>query len=197
MYKCECGREFEKAQSINAHYSRCKVHRGDKYVARKDYPFRNLSAEKRNEIHTKAGKTSFISVDRRKSMMEGLKRSPNRHKLGGYRKGSKRWKGEKYNGVWMDSSWEVRFVKKLDEFGIKWRKNFAPFEYEYDNVIRRYVPDFYLPEIDTWVEVKGWETEKDFFKWKDFPHKLSIVRGDKLAEIERSGSMVELVYTLG
>ena len=34
-YICECGREFEKSQSYNAHLSHCKVHLGDeKYQAR-------------------------------------------------------------------------------------------------------------------------------------------------------------------
>lgn len=34
-YVCECGREFSKSQSYNAHLSHCKIHLGDtKYNAR-------------------------------------------------------------------------------------------------------------------------------------------------------------------
>jgi hypothetical protein len=52
-YKCECGKEFLKSQSINAHYSRCKVHRGEKYVARSNDPFKNLSILERQAIYEK------------------------------------------------------------------------------------------------------------------------------------------------
>ena len=31
MYKCECGKEFEKSQSFNAHKSNCKIHYQVKY----------------------------------------------------------------------------------------------------------------------------------------------------------------------
>jgi len=32
MYTCECGRNFEKSNSLNAHYCYCKIHRKGKPV---------------------------------------------------------------------------------------------------------------------------------------------------------------------
>ena len=38
------------------------------------------------------------------------------------------------------------------------------FSYEFKGA-REYFPDFYLPEHDAYVEVKGYKTDKDSAKW--------------------------------
>jgi predicted nuclease of restriction endonuclease-like RecB superfamily len=56
-----------------------------------------------------------------------------------------------YEDIWMRSSWEVAYAKYCDKNKIKW-------EYEpkiFDLGKSRYIPDFYLPESDTYVEIKG------------------------------------------
>lgn len=59
-----------------------------------------------------------------------------------------------YNGVLMDSSWEVRLAKSLDEANIEWLRP-SPIRYELDGVNRKYFPDFYLPEYDLYVDPKN------------------------------------------
>ena len=61
-------------------------------------------------------------------------------------------------------------------------RNKKTFSYEYDK-IRQYTPDFYLPNIDCYVEVKGWKREKDEAKWKSFPEKLLILSGTDLQNL--------------
>jgi hypothetical protein len=80
-YKCECGKEFLKSQSINAHYSRCKVHRGEKYVARSNDPFKNLSILERQAIYEKRdlhnrGRT--LSEDHKTKISIGLENAETR-----------------------------------------------------------------------------------------------------------------------
>jgi hypothetical protein len=36
-----------------------------------------------------------------------------------------------------------------------------------------YTPDFYLPETDTYIEIKGWFREKDKIKMNNFKIKYS------------------------
>ena len=54
-------------------------------------------------------------------------------KTGGYNYASgnnKYFKGSLYNGIWMDSSWETEFVKRLDFIGVEWTKNYKFVLYE-------------------------------------------------------------------
>jgi len=71
--------------------------------------------------------------------------------------------------VMMDSTWEVALAKKLDELGIKWRRDESMI-LEYRTVRgrkRKYIPDFYLPDYDLYVEVKGYWTDAARYKMKD------------------------------
>ena len=70
------------------------------------------------------------------------------------------------NGVSVQGKWEYNIATKLVELGIKWTKpktNNDLFKYELDGKIRSYAPDFFLPEYDVYLEVKGhwWGNDKD------------------------------------
>ena len=61
----------------------------------------------------------------------------------------------------MDSSWERELAIKFDNLKIKWIKNPTYFKYENLNgEIRKYYPDFYLPDYDCYIEVKGYWTDE-------------------------------------
>lgn len=92
-------------------------------------------------------------------------------KIGGYRKNSTRKHRSIYNGFQMDSGAELAFVKLLDEYNIAWWKNEGQikFKYEHPNGVNNYIPDFYLPDYDLWVEIKGkyyFNENIDPYKWK-------------------------------
>lgn len=70
-----------------------------------------------------------------------------------------------YNGIVLDGSWEYEVAKWLDKNSISWTKDVKGFEYEWHGK-RTYFPDFYLPDLDIYVEVKGFERERDRIKWK-------------------------------
>lgn len=57
-----------------------------------------------------------------------------------------------YKGIRMRSQVEIRCAKKLDDAGIKWIYEYKRFYLE--DLDRTYLPDFYLPEFDTYLEVK-------------------------------------------
>jgi len=74
--------------------------------------------------------------------------------------------GEK---VSMDSTWEVALAQRLDALGIRWIRN-PSIKLKYTTRGRRarnYIPDFYLPEHDVYVEVKGYWTDAARHKMKD------------------------------
>ena len=55
--------------------------------------------------------------------------------------------------------------------------------YEFDNKKSRYIPDFYLIDEDLYVEIKGYETDKDRAKWLYFPYKLLVLKARELFEL--------------
>jgi len=79
------------------------------------------------------------------------------------------YRGQKFHG-----NWEVDVAKWLDENNISWVRPNNPIEYEWNGKTHLYFPDFYLPEHDIFVEVKGYETERDTCKWAEVPNLLTI-----------------------
>ena len=99
---------------------------------------------------------------------------------GGYRQGSGRGIKCFYTSpiagtVHLDSSWELEYAKWLDSKGILWERNTNKFPFIYKNGPRFYIPDFYIIGSNSYVEIKGYKTEIDNFKWKQFPYKLIVL----------------------
>lgn len=76
---------------------------------------------------------------------------------------SSRSKHTYYKDIMFRSPWEAKVAKYLDDNNIKW---------EYENHKRKiplkngssYIVDFYLPETDRYIEVKGWWDKKSIEK---------------------------------
>jgi hypothetical protein len=105
-------------------------------------------------------------------------------KIGGYRKNSGRCKHIQYKGVDIQGTWELKFVEFLDSKDIKWERNKVGYKYLFEDKERQYYPDFFLPQYNLYVEVKGYETNKDKAKWKQFPFELLIVRRKEIFDLE-------------
>ena len=91
--------------------------------------------------------------------------------------------------VVMDSTWEVMMANRLNELDITWVRD-PKMKLEYKTRggrMRNYIPDFYLPDFDIYIEVKGYWTDAAKHKMKDIikrnPGKICIL--ESLAEIGR------------
>lgn len=89
-----------------------------------------------------------------------------------------------YKGESFDGTWELKMAMWFDSNSIEWVRNKRSFPYIFDRE-RRYTPDFFLPNVGCYVEVKGWATLKDEAKWRDFPKELQllILRGEDLLNL--------------
>jgi len=67
----------------------------------------------------------------------------------------------KYKGYKFRSRLEARWAVFFDSIGIEWLYEPEGFEKEVNGELIRYLPDFYLPEKNIWVEVKGKLSECD------------------------------------
>lgn len=77
-------------------------------------------------------------------------------------------KRTKYNKIWFRSSYEYLFAKWLNKNKIKWHYESKTF----DLGNTTYTPDFYLPDTDTYIEIKGYWLPKAKKKFKLFKHKF-------------------------
>jgi hypothetical protein len=88
------------------------------------------------------------------------------------------------DGIKLQGQWEVDFYLWAKEEGLNPRRPTEAFKYEW-NGERWYHPDFYIESKDLYVEVKGYETDRDRAKWRDFPRKLRIIKEAEIKSIRQ------------
>ena len=93
--------------------------------------------------------------------------------------------------VRMDSSWEVKCAEKLDELNVEWERT-EDIKLKYIDKraqTRNYIPDFYLPEYDIYLEVKGYWTTPARWKMRSVmdrnPGKIRLLESlDEISDLE-------------
>ena len=74
-------------------------------------------------------------------------------------------KREYYKNICFRSTWEVQTAKWLDQHNIEWLYESKVFSLKINN---SYTPDFYLPKLDKYIEVKGYWREDAKNKFNEF-----------------------------
>jgi hypothetical protein len=111
-------------------------------------------------------------------------------KTGGYRtnSGNKRFHKSRYQGIWMDSGWELEFAKRCDSLGLIWERGKRILKYKTeDGVDHKYHPDFYIPSRDVFIETTGHQYPEKFEKLrlvKIFNPNIRIQVIDNLKDIK-------------
>ena len=202
-----CKKEFLNPNSLRNHERLCKENPGRQIIKSNFIEYNRKIKElglPGNNQYTKAkkeGRTITISDDLRKKLSDsgkGRKLSKDqKSKISDSMKRVVREKPESYSasnvngrvkkvlykGVLMDSKWELEFAEWCDKESISWEKNTLGFEYEW-NGNRIYYPDFYLKDLKRFVEVKGYERERDLVKWKSVPD-LIIIKMEEIKKIRQ------------
>jgi hypothetical protein len=87
--------------------------------------------------------------------------------------------------VYLDGTWELAVAKWLDEKQYNWKRNTKRFRYiNLKGTISHYVPDFWVEELNSYVEVKGYETALDRCKWSQFKDPLVVWKRTELTEMK-------------
>lgn len=89
----------------------------------------------------------------------------------------------KYKGITMDSSWEVALAEFLDKKNVKWVRTHSMWFPWKDSTgkIRRYHPDFYLPDFKLYLDPKNKKKlEDDMSKLSDVvkTHEIDLIVGE-------------------
>jgi len=95
-----------------------------------------------------------------------------------------------YKGVSLKGTWEVTIAKILDKYKIKWTNKIKPIPYFWKKKWHLYFPDFYLLDYDNYIEVKGYQRERDLFKWKYVDKPLTILKKKEFKELNKDDSKI-------
>mgnify|MGYP001465051935 CR=1 FL=1 len=108
-------------------------------------------------------KKALTGVKRTKEACENLSKSAAKRILEGKHRNNWTNKRYKYNNINFRSNWEVNLAKILEELNINYE--YEKHKIKMDNN-KHYIPDFYLPKYNTFVEVKGCMDEYSIYKYK-------------------------------
>ena len=87
--------------------------------------------------------------------------------------------------ITLDGTWELEVAKWLDAQNYNWKRNKQRFQYiNLKNVISYYTPDFWVEELNGYLEVKGYETELDRCKWQQFTENLIVWKRKDLQKLK-------------
>lgn len=180
MFICQyCDKNFESKLSVKCHEVRCQLNPNRKeWVSWRRAWNEGLTKEtderlqKISDAYKKRyanGEIKTISHKHSKETKEKLSiiRSEilsNNEECGGFRN-VKWYKIKNINNeeYVVRGTWEYNFALKLNSLNILWIKN-KYLNYFINEVKKTYNPDFYLPELNEYVEVKGYFSENDKIK---------------------------------
>lgn len=131
-------------------------------------------------VHTYNSKKIFCS---RVCMNQDKDYKFKKKAAGGYREGSGYGKSGWYKGVQCDSSYELAWVIYHLEHNIEFIRNKQKFKYVYNEKEHFYIPDYFLPKDQLFIEVKGFSTEQHKAKIKCFNKQIKVLYKKDLKEI--------------
>lgn len=193
-----CGKECKNLNSLKQHECRCKNNPDRINVINKNFNAKgkvawNKGLTKETDVRVLNGCKTFAENQlngvhinyghlHTQAEKEHLRECAIKNGLGGFK-----WRrGIFYNGIKLDSSYEVMLVENLDENGIKWERC-GKFSYHIDNKLHYYTPDFYLPDYDVYLDPKN-----DFLIDNINPN-LGYKDTDKIRQVEIENNIKVLI----
>jgi len=205
MLKCEvCNEMFEVSRALNRHcaFVHKKMHTSvdNKRIVKRYCRFCNQEFD---NTHTLACHTPYCKLNpklevnkaARKDGRKNVKHSDETRKKisllisekvknGTWHCSFSKSRTHEYKNVKFHRKWELKFAMFLDNLNIEWIRTKRKFPYTFENKRKYYTPDFWLPEFETFIEIKGHPTLKDKEKWMQFKEKLLVISGKDLIELE-------------
>lgn len=201
---CKCGKTFESSQSMNAHWRHCLIHRNGnpsippgtkgkpskhKGLKFEDY-LSNPVATKLKISNANIGKShQHTEASKEKMSIARIKTLEN----------SPHIKWFTVDNIKVQGTWEKFIAEKCVEAGLKLARIKLPFDNH-----RHYTPDIYLPDLDIYLEIKGWLSDRDKKKYQKVMSEhsnktIKIIHGKKAVfefttkEIQNLPNMIDLL----
>lgn len=176
MFICKyCSNERKNGNSLRNHERLCNLN-----PLKQTTPFQNVDFQKtmnRDNQYTKAKKLglpapepsekqkfpNFLGRKHTKEAREKISKALTVNNKGG------KCQWYDVDGIKVQGTYERDFVVELNKRNILWEKlktHKHTFEYLHNGIIKRYTPDFYIPHLNLYVEIKGrwWGDGEEKFK---------------------------------
>lgn len=156
-----CNQNFRTRALLQEHRKshlengKCQVHRKIDFVCqfcKKEFLQKNVEYKTQHENHCKENPNGVKYKGHLHSEKEKqhLSECAKKNNFGGWHTS----KSYDYNGIKLDSSYEVAFAQDLDKNNIKWERP-KPLLYKLNGEEHRYYPDFFLPDYSVYVDTKN------------------------------------------
>lgn len=185
-----CGKECKNLNSLKQHECRCKENPNRINVIKEGFNNKGKSTwnkgltketdERIKQAGIKASNSLKGKPGRKHTETEKqwLRECALKNGLGGFN-----WRrGILYNGIKLDSSYEVMVAESLDFNNIKWERP-GRFKYYVDGKEHYYTPDFYLPDYDIYLDPKN-----DYLINNTNPH-LGFIDCEKINWVEQQNNI--------
>lgn len=150
-----------------------------------------LKQETRDKLSKSSG-NRILSEEHKNNISKGMKLAVEKKPESYTSSNRGRTKQIIFDDIKFQGKWELYFYKWCKENNIKIIRSNEYFPYSWRGN-RKYFPDFYLPDLDFYVEVKGYETERDRAKWNQFPKKLLVIKKKEINEILKNKFDVDII----
>ncbi|MFA5586614.1 MAG: hypothetical protein WDA02_08765 [Saccharofermentanales bacterium] len=213
-----CKKEFKTKQGLNSHmgyhsnpnrksnfsdYNRkikngelSKINSNQFIKAKNEGKKIEVSEETRKKLSI-ASKKQKWSEERRKKHSESMTKAVEENPLS-YSANNVcgRTKLIKYKETKLNGKWELEVAKWLDINNIKWTNIINGFNYEWNGKIHKYFPDFYLTDFNIYIEVKGYQRDRDIQKWKSLSN-LIVLKKQEIKLIKDNKLSVDILKNNG
>lgn len=150
-----------------------------------ELPRPGISSETREKLSAAGKKRIWTKEDRERqsiSMKKAVEKYPESYSA---RNVCGRTKLVEYQGYTLNGKWELIVAKWLSDCKVSWTNKIQQeIYYEWQGKQHRYFPDFYLPEKNLYIEVKGYERDRDRAKWKAVPN-LLVLKAKEIQQIQK------------
>ena len=204
MFCQYCSKETKSKISKQQHEIRCKSN-PDRLQVKPSYGMlgkkganqytygAEMSAQTKDKISEATSKTNLKrwgNPENKAKQSEAMKRAVENNPDAYTSANRGRTKQILVDNIKFQGQWEVDFYKWAKEKGLNPVRPSKGFKYVW-NGERTYFPDFYLDTLNVYVEVKGYETDRDRAKWQQFPEKLIIIKEKEIKQI-RAGKFATI-----
>lgn len=192
MFKCICGKEFKSKQALNSHKGKCKIVNPNYISVSKKENYVNpmkgkiawnkgLTKETSPKVAKYAESISKALSNRcRNKLSEETKQKLSNIMKEKYAKNPPKVAGRSkcgwYKGFYCRSSWELAYLIYHLDHNINIQSVHTGFKYIWEGTEHTYFPDFYLPDDDIYIEVKGYYDERSIEKTNQFKGNLKVLR---------------------
>ena len=192
MLLCKyCNKECKNKKSLSSHQRWCPSNKERVYTngmtGKKGTNQYTKGAKCSEETRRKIGKASKKQVwteERRARHSIAMKRAVEKNPDSYTSSNRGRTKQIIFDGIKFQGTWELDYYRYCKSKNICIVRCTEGFHYEW-NGSRTYYPDFYLPDHNVYVEVKGYKTERDLAKWKHFPNQLKVIQKADIQAIRK------------